>query len=164
MGETGAGVAVLARIAAGTAWSQSEGKGTGNHGGDRILFWYSNPVAEPYDGLYSDLTADGRIVLENAIAELLPEFVPESARIEGGLAMLSGDVMKLGISGSSPSAYYYPESTTNLVDGTWERIPHSDDGVNPFIVTNFNYSSTDGTNRFIYMQSTGSASEFIRIT
>ena len=79
-----------------------------------------------------------------------------------GVTMGSNGVMRLGIGVASPLANAYPESTTNLVDGTWGRIPHSDDGVNPFIVTNFNYSTTDGTNQFIYMQTTNSA-EFFRI-
>ena len=70
--------------------------------------------------------------------------------------------MKLEISDAGPSAYYCPASTTNLVDGVWERSPHSDDGVNPFIVSNLNYSTTDGTNQFIYMQSANSTG-FIRI-
>jgi len=84
-------------------------------------------------------------------------------RIVGGVTLLPNDVLKLAVSGASSPEYYYPESTTNLVDGTWERIPHSDDGVNDFIVTNFNYSTTDGTNQVIYLQSTDKTSEFFRI-
>jgi len=83
-------------------------------------------------------------------------------RIEG-MAMLASDVLKLEVSGASPLASYCPASTLDLVEGTWERIPHSDDGVNPFIVTNLTYSATDGTNRFIYMQQSTNRTGFIRI-
>ncbi len=67
------------------------------------------------------------------------------------------------VSGASPAAGYWPASTTNLVNGAWERIPHSDDGLNDFIVTNLTYSTTDGTNRFIYLQESTNRTEFIRI-
>ena len=85
---------------------------------------------------------------------------PEPVRIVGGVTMLSNHVMKLVISGATPSDC--PASTANLVDGAWGRIPHSDDAVNPYIVTNLTYSTTDGTNQFIYLQSNGTR-EFIRI-
>ena len=83
-------------------------------------------------------------------------------RIEG-MAMLAIDVLKLEVSGANPLASYCPASTLDLVGGTWERIAHSDDGVNPFIVTNLTYSATDGTNRFIYMQQSTNRTGFIRI-
>lgn len=61
---------VLARIAAGTAWTQTEGKGSGTHGGNRIVFHYQTDPATA-NGLYDDLTADGQQVLANAILLLL---------------------------------------------------------------------------------------------
>ncbi len=79
-----------------------------------------------------------------------------------GSTILANGLMRLEISGATPAASYYPESTLSLVGETWEAVPHSDDGVNPFIVTDLSYSTTDGTNKFIYMQTTNSA-EFFRI-
>jgi hypothetical protein len=89
--------------------------------------------------------------------------VDAAVRIEGGMTLLPNDILMLAISGASSPEYYYPESTTNLVDGVWERIPHSDNGVNEFIVTNLSYSTTDGPNRFIYMQQGTNSAGFIRI-
>ncbi len=86
-----------------------------------------------------------------------------AARIVGGVTWLGNDLLKLEVSGASPAASYCPASTTNLVNGAWGRIPHSDDGVNDFIVTNLTYSTTDGTNRFIYMQQGTNRIGFIRI-
>jgi hypothetical protein len=153
---------VLARIAAGSAWSApgAAGAPSGTHGGDRIVFnFLQNP------GLVADdLTADGQLVLENAIAELLPDLLIllQPAGIEG-LTVLADDVMELEVSGASPSEYYYPESTTNLVDGPWGRIPHSDDPGNTFIETNLTYSTNVGdTNKIIYVQGENTA-EFFRI-
>ncbi|MHC4988592.1 MAG: putative Ig domain-containing protein, partial [Planctomycetota bacterium] len=71
---TDAGAIVLARIAEGSAWA-STNPASGTHGGDRIVFhFHKNPASS--NGLYDDLTADGQIVLENAIDELLPTPVP----------------------------------------------------------------------------------------
>jgi len=86
-----------------------------------------------------------------------------AVRIVDGVTVLANDVLKMEVSGASPSASFCPASTTNLVNGAWGRIPHSDDGVNDFIVTNLTYSTTDGTNRFIYMQQGTNRIEFIRI-
>ncbi len=95
--------------------------------------------------------------------QVVPEPIPELAEIIGGVRFLPNDILKLAVSGVSSPEYSYPESTTNLVDGIWERIPHSDDGMNLFIETNFTYSTTDGTNRFIYIQQSTNSTGFIRI-
>jgi hypothetical protein len=87
---------------------------------------------------------------------------PTAAADIVSVTSLSNDVMQLEINTPSPTEYYYPESKLDLTGGTWERIPHSDDGVNPFIIEDLNYSTTDGTNVFIYVETTNSA-EFIRI-
>ena len=59
---------VLARIAAGSAWSApgANGAPSGTHAGDRIVF---NFLRNPGD--MTDLTADGQQVLGNSISELL---------------------------------------------------------------------------------------------
>ena len=104
---------------------------------------------EGYDS-FTFTVNDGELNSNPATVNITANAAP--GRIVGGVAILSNHVMKLEISAASPSDY--PASTTNLVGGIWVRIPHSDDGEIPFIVTNLNYSSTDGTNQFIYLQST----------
>jgi hypothetical protein len=86
-----------------------------------------------------------------------------TVRIVGGVTVLANDILKLEVSGASPAAYYYPASTTNLVDGPWERIPHSDDPGNPFIETNLSYATNVGdTNNIIYVQG-DNTEEFFKI-
>ena len=46
---------------------------------------------------------------------------------------------------------------TDLVFGSWDYTPHSDDGVNAFITTDLSYSTADGTNYAIYVEATNSA-------
>ncbi len=159
VGSTDDGKLVLARIAEGSAWNETTHSSSGTHGGNRIVFQYA---IEP-SLISNDLTADGLIVLENAITELLPELTLAPARIEGGMMVLSNRVIRLAISGASPSALFCPVSTVDLVNGTWGRIPHSDDGVNPFIETNLTYSTTDGTHKFIYIRQGTNSAGFIRI-
>ncbi|MHC4883296.1 MAG: glycosyl hydrolase family 28-related protein, partial [Planctomycetota bacterium] len=71
MGSTDAGQIVLARIAVGSAWNCTNPVTSGTHGGDRIVFQYAVEPAASGGGLNDDLTADGQIVLKNAINELL---------------------------------------------------------------------------------------------
>jgi hypothetical protein len=40
--------------------------------------------------------------------------------------------------------HYYPRPYTYLVDEDWAGVPHSDDGVTDFVVTNLAYSSPSG--------------------
>ncbi|MHC5157608.1 MAG: hypothetical protein ACYSOZ_05845, partial [Planctomycetota bacterium] len=59
---------VLARIAAGTDWSSTSLGGlSGTHNSNRIVFFQSSAAT----GIDEDLTADGKVVLRNAISELL---------------------------------------------------------------------------------------------
>ncbi|MHC5156612.1 MAG: glycosyl hydrolase family 28-related protein, partial [Planctomycetota bacterium] len=71
VGSTDGGQIVLARITAGSAWNCTSPVTSGTHGGDRIVFQYAVEPAASGGGLNDDLTADGIIVLGNAIAELL---------------------------------------------------------------------------------------------
>jgi hypothetical protein len=139
--------AVIARILEGAAWSSSVGA-DGIQGGHRIVFWYSNPVVdETYDGLYTDLTADGQVVLGNAIAELLDPpalwlfFNPET--IDGGGADVgyaySGSLTNnLFYTGSGPMTFSLVDDYTWLTvgaDGSLSGIPLiSNVGTNEFDV------------------------------
>ena len=69
---------------------------------------------------------------------------------------VSNGVMKMVVDAPGITSLYRPKATTDLLAGTWANVPHSDDGVNPFVVTNLGYSTTDatGTNEVIYVNAT----------
>ncbi len=85
-----------------------------------------------------------------------------SSTIEGWSAG-SGNSMSMVVNTPGAANLYSPKTTTNLVDGTWTGVPHSDDGVNAFIVTNLGYSSVDasGTNEVIYLQANEATGFFV---
>jgi hypothetical protein len=51
-------------------------------------------------------------------------------------------------------------TTDSLMVQGWEYIAHSDDGVNPFIIANLDYSTASGSNVVIYVEGTNSAGFF----
>jgi len=67
---------------------------------------------------------------------------------------VSGSIMKLVIDAPSAAMFYYPKATTSLNLVPWTDVPHSDDGVNPFVVTNLGYSTAEGDNKAIYVETT----------
>ena len=73
---------------------------------------------------------------------------------------VSPSVMKLVIDAPSAPLLYYPKATTSLNIVPWAGVAHSDDGVNPFVITNLSYSTAEGDNEAIYVQSTNSAEFF----
>lgn len=79
-------------------------------------------------------------------------------------SQISSNVMKMVIDAPSSMDRYSLQSKADLVVGPWGSVAHSDDGVNPFVVTNLSYSTTDatGTNEVIYLQSTD-AQKFFNI-
>ncbi|RLA55519.1 MAG: hypothetical protein DRR04_14745, partial [Gammaproteobacteria bacterium] len=77
---------------------------------------------------------------------------PPGSIVEGSIA---NGMARLVIDASAPAYGYYPKTTTNLVDGIWGSVAHSDDGVNPFHVTNLTYSTLEGTNKVIYVDASG---------
>lgn len=80
------GDVILARIAAGSAWSSTVGGQSGTHGADRIYF------AAPEDqdaGALDSFTSDGQTLLNNSLIELGLVAIPEpSAALLGGLGLL----------------------------------------------------------------------------
>ena len=64
------------------------------------------------------------------------------------------NIMKITVYVPYASDRYYLAGTTNLVDGTWVQVPHSDNGANAFVVTNLSYSTADGIHDVIYVQIT----------
>ncbi len=81
-----------------------------------------------------------------------------------GWSRVSDTVMRMVVDAPVTASRYAPQGRTDLNIGTWVDVPHSDDGTNPFVVTNLDYSTTDatGTNEVIYVQS-DDAEEFFRI-
>jgi hypothetical protein len=53
-----------------------------------------------------------------------------------------------------------PVTTDSLTVQGWEYIAHSDDGVNPFVIANLDYSTASGSNVVIYVEGTNSAGFF----
>jgi len=77
---------------------------------------------------------------------------------------LPNDLIKIVVDAPSSAGRYSPQARSDLVVDPWGSVAHSDDGANPFVVTNLDYSTTDatGTNEVIYVQTTD-AEEFFRI-
>ena len=77
---------------------------------------------------------------------------------------LPNDLMKIVVNTPSAADYYFPQSKTNLMSGSWGSVAHSDDGVHSFLITNLDYSTTDasGTNKVIYLETTD-AQKFFNI-
>jgi len=73
---------------------------------------------------------------------------------------ITNDMMRLVLDAPGSPDGFYPKATTDLVSGTWTNVAHSDDGVNPFYITNLSYSTVEGANKVIYVDTTNSQSFF----
>ena len=89
-----------------------------------------------------------------------PNSVSRPSRRAAMPSAVSSDVVEIAIFNPDPGFYYNLKGKTDLVAGTWTNWPHSDDGVNPFVVTNLDYSGHDGTNKLVYVQATNAATFF----
>ena len=91
-------------------------------------------------------------------------FIPDDAVPVGYTLVPASNAVKVVIDTSTLSSVeYIPQSTTDLVGGSWAQPPHSDDGVNPFVVTNVeDYATTTGSNAVIYLE-TDAVAEFFKI-
>jgi hypothetical protein len=70
------------------------------------------------------------------------------------------NIMKITVYVPYAPDRYCLGGTTNLMEGTWVRVPHSDSGTNAFVTTNMSYSATDGIYNVIYVQITEAAKFF----
>ncbi|QHI68536.1 exo-alpha-sialidase [Tichowtungia aerotolerans] len=103
----------------------------------------------------------GTVAVSNGVVNLvvlvvekndLPALEPvRPASIVGG-PVVFGDVVRLVVQMPDAAIRYVVESSTNLPYGGWGRVPHSDDGVHGFIVTNLSYSSAGDAGRVIYVR------------
>ena len=85
------------------------------------------------------------------------DILPMQATIVGW--SITNDMMRLVVDAPSAEGSYL-KAKDNLVSGTWEGMAHSDDGANPFYVTNLTYSTLEGSNKVIYVDATGPLSFF----
>ena len=95
---------------------------------------------------------------------ILSDTMPVSSVSEPAIvdiAMVAGNLVELIIQTLEPSTTYALHST-NLVDGLWERVPHSDNGINAFVETNLSYSTSAGSNVVIYAKA-DHATEFFKV-
>ena len=129
-----------------------------NFAGGELVFTVSsledvNDVIDNGSGTWN--FAETRSVVSNAqgvVVSSVPTPPTEAATIVS--SSISNNVMRMVIDTPSGLNFYQPMASSNLVTEGWGSIPHSDDGVNPFVVTNLDYSTTDtsGSNEVIYVQ------------
>lgn len=70
--------------------------------------------------------------------------------------------MVVQLEAGSDSSAYSPKAQTNLTDGVWDPVAHSDSAGGTYAVSNLNFSSTDGSNFVIYVKTTNTA-EFFQV-
>ncbi len=75
-------------------------------------------------------------------------------------SVYSNGVMKMVVNAPSTASRYSVQATTDLAIDPFSAVAHSDNGVNPFVVTNLAYSTVQGTNEVIYVQSADSEKFF----
>ena len=87
------------------------------------------------------------------VSVAVPDFAVYPATIVG-ISSLPGNIMRIVIDAPSAAEKYWPKTTTNLISGNWEGVPHSVDGSAPWLVTNLSYVTEfeSGTNEVIYVQ------------
>lgn len=78
------------------------------------------------------------------------------------LTAVSNGVMKMVVDAQSTGNNYYPIADNDLTVASWTTVEHSDNPTTGFAVTNLDYSTTSGTNKVIYVQST-EAQKFFKI-
>ncbi len=87
-------------------------------------------------------------------------FGPETAKIVRA-APITGGLMEIEV--NTPNvAESYLNVTTDLATDSWTNAPHSDDGANPFVVSNLTYSTASGANKLIYVR-TDPPAKFFRM-
>lgn len=106
----------------------------------------SSAIAVAIGGYAKDFQIDN-VVIETAASAINP---PASFM---GIERAIGGKIKLTIGTAGDLSAYTLMGCTNLVDGNWLAVAHSDDGENPFVETNLTYSTAEGSNAVIYVES-----------
>lgn len=75
---------------------------------------------------------------------------------------VAGGKIKLTMSVTGDPKNYQLLATSDLVFGGWGAVAHSDDGVNPSVVTNLSYATDESGNRVVYVDG-GDAQKFFGI-
>jgi len=66
-------------------------------------------------------------------------------------------VLKLTFNTTGLPDYFDLVGRSDLTTGSWGYAPHSDDGINPFVVTDLSYSTDEGGGNYsVYVETTGS--------
>jgi hypothetical protein len=124
-------------------------------------FWFANKIVDTsFDsgqvGLYGKLS--GEYVISEFSAAIYSQLFPPPVI---GIEAVSADLFKLVIDMNESTELdgYSPVVRDALTGGSWVAVAHSDDGIHSFVQTNLTYSTTDGSNRVIYVQS-GSSKGF----
>lgn len=80
-----------------------------------------------------------------------------AAAVIAGLSSVSGDVLEMTVYVPGALNSYHPEYSETLLSGSWSNVSHSIDGNEPFVVTNFEYSTevSNGVERVIYVKAAG---------
>ena len=102
-------------------------------------------AADNGDGSFTVSSSGGGVTLPATIISVTP---------------VSGNLLKLVISAPSAADKYYPKAKSALTESDWVEVPHSDNGTNPFKVSNLTYSTVEGENKVIYVKTTDTAKFF----
>ena len=102
------------------------------------------------------------LMLGDTLEDMIYGMTPVSATILS-IAPFSNSVMELVVSSDRPSACYPKSSDELSMDAVWGSVSHSTNGVDPFVVTNLDYSTASGTNFVIYIEAADPGKKFIKI-
>ncbi|MEN8255280.1 MAG: sialidase family protein [Verrucomicrobiota bacterium] len=99
-------------------------------------------------GLWSSTPGTQHVIVDEVQFGLRPATILDFSLVPGT------GIMQLVVNVPGAKSHYYPVAATNLLDGTWIRAAHSTNGVDGFVVTNLDYSTSDvtGTNEVIYVR------------
>ncbi|RKX41496.1 MAG: hypothetical protein DRP64_11275, partial [Verrucomicrobia bacterium] len=99
---------------------------------------------------YLDGQGNSALFADNALLRSVGSVDPATI-IDG--AVVSSNVIRLVVDAPGTADNYYPKFKEDLMDGDWAGVAHSNDGTNPFVVTNLLYSTADatGTNKVVYV-------------
>lgn len=131
-----------------------------------------NPTASAIDvnanfaggfaGVYSPTASgatDPDATFDNFSLERITDSGPLPATIVD-VSVVSGNLLKIAIDTPGSAVYYAVKTSSNLTLGIWSDVPHSDDGINAFVVTNLAYSTLEGEYEVIYVETDAAKSFF----
>lgn len=88
----------------------------------------------------------------NGVVLVLSDTAGSTPDFSGVTPVAGGSQLKIVLGSSDSLESYSLLGCPDLVAAAWTNVPHSDDGINPFIITNLSYSTTEGSNAVIYVE------------